>query len=69
MLESVVSAIFAMLGLYLLSGLVFGLLFIFRGIDRVDEGAKGAGWGFRIIVLPGVVALWPVLLAKWRKTS
>ena len=53
------------LGLYLLAGLLFGLAFVVRGIERVDRGAAGATLGFRLIVLPGVVALWPLLLRRW----
>lgn len=46
-------------------GLVFAVLFVTMGIERVDPLAKGSGIGFRLIVLPGVAALWPLLLARW----
>ena len=52
-------------GLYLLAGLLFGVAFVVRGIERADRGAAGATVGFRLIVLPGVVALWPLLLRRW----
>ena len=50
--------------IYLSLGLVFSIAFVFKGVDKIDEGAKNAGWGFRIIILPGVVILWPVMLRK-----
>ena len=34
------------------------------GVGRVDEAARGA-WLFRLIVLPGCVLLWPLVLRRW----
>ena len=53
------------LGVYAAAGLVFAIAFVLRGVERIDPAAKGASWGFRLIVLPGVVALWPLLLRRW----
>lgn len=53
------------LGAYAALGLLFAVAFLARGIGRVDPGARGSGWGFRLIVLPGVVAFWPLLLRRW----
>ncbi len=50
---------------YIACGLAFSLFFVWRGAGRVDPAARSAGWGFRLIVLPGVAALWPVLLRRW----
>lgn len=54
-------------GAYAGAGLLFALLFLFvlRGVDRIDPSAREATWGFRLIVLPGVAALWPLLLRRW----
>ena len=52
-------------GLYLLCGFSFGVFFVTRGFPRVDRAAAGATVGFRLIVLPGVIALWPLLLRRW----
>ena len=51
---------------YIACGLAFAPFFAWRGADRIDPAAKTAGLGFRLIILPGVVALWPVLLLRWR---
>jgi len=50
---------------YAAGGVVFGVLFLARGVDRLDPVARGAGVGFRLIILPGVAAFWPLLLARW----
>jgi hypothetical protein len=64
-MEAVAELMVAVLTGYMAFGLAFGLLFVAVGIHRVDAQAKGAGAGFRLIVLPGVVAMWPLLLARW----
>ena len=52
-------------GTYLALGLLFSVPFLAAGLGRIDPSARGAPWGFRLIVLPGVVALWPLLLRRW----
>ncbi len=50
---------------YIACGLAFAPFFVWRGIGRIDPAARSAGLGFRLIILPGVAALWPVLLPRW----
>lgn len=50
---------------YVLCGLAVGVPFVVRGVDRVDEAARGASLGFRLLILPGTVALWPLMVTKW----
>jgi hypothetical protein len=52
---------------YVLCGLAVGAPFVLRGVDRVDEAARGAPLGFRLLILPGSVGLWPLMLTKWIK--
>lgn len=52
---------------YLLSGLVFALAFAIKGVTVIDEGAEGTKPGFRLIIIPGAIIFWPVLLIKWVK--
>lgn len=56
-------------GAYAGLGLIFAVAFHTMGLKRLDHGADGAGWGFRLIITPGVVALWPVLLVLWLKRN
>jgi hypothetical protein len=50
---------------YGILGIWFAIMFVTKGIGRVDLVAKGSKAGFRLIVFPGVAALWPLLLARW----
>ncbi len=50
-------------------GAVFGVAFILRGVDVVDPMARGAGWGFRVLILPGSTLFWPLLLVRWAAGS
>ena len=57
--------VLALAGSYAAFGLLFAGVFMTAGISRVDPLSKGSGIGFRLIILPGVAALWPVLLTRW----
>lgn len=53
--------------IYLLIGVVFVIPFLLRGLTKVDETAHGGTIGFKIIIIPGVIVFWPLLLKKWMK--
>lgn len=57
--------VWACVGAYGLAGFVFAIAFVLRGAARVDHAAESSPWSFRIVILPGAVALWPLLLVKW----
>ena len=50
---------------YAALGVVFALVFVFRGVQKLDVVAHGAGIGFRLLILPGVAAVWPLFLNRW----
>ena len=50
---------------YAAFGLLFAIAFAWVGVERVDSQARGAGVGFRLLILPGVAAFWPLLLRRW----
>jgi hypothetical protein len=52
------------LGVYVALGAVFALWFVGRGVARVDHEAAGGSFGFRVLIFPGSVALWPLLLVR-----
>ncbi len=58
------SALVSAISLYLGLGLGFGLLFVFALAGRIDHAAKGMPVQARLIILPGVMLLWPLMLAK-----
>ncbi|MFN0124289.1 MAG: hypothetical protein ACKV2V_27635 [Blastocatellia bacterium] len=45
-------------------GFLFALWFALAGVTRLDAAAAGTGAGFRLLLLPGAIALWPLL--AWR---
>lgn len=57
------------LGFYVMIGLVIGLAFVCRGVNRVDPAAADSPFIFRVVILPGCVGLWPVVLWKWKNTT
>ena len=65
MIERLVAALVTALEVYLGIGLLFALLFVIWGVGRIDPQARGGTWGFRLLILPGTVALWPLLARRW----
>ncbi len=49
---------------YAALGLVTAVAFLAFGLARVDPGARGA-YGFRPLLLPGLILLWPLVLVRW----
>jgi len=50
---------------YAVLGTLFAVAFVARGTTTIDPVAGGSTLGFKLIVLPGVAALWPLLLNQW----
>ncbi len=59
--------VFAFYG-YLIIGLLFGLWFVFKGVQKVDGGMKDVKWILRLMILPGTMVLWPVMFRKYIKS-
>lgn len=57
------------LEIYVLLGFLFALLFVTLGVQRVDTQTRNAPFGFRAIIFPGVIALWPLFLRRWYQGS
>ena len=51
-------------GLYAGAGLLSALWIVFRGLHRLDPVAEHGTWGFRLLILPGLIALWPLMLVR-----
>ena len=45
-------------------GALVAVVFLFWGIDRIDEDARGA-YVFRVLLIPGVLLIWPLVLWRW----
>jgi hypothetical protein len=50
---------------YTLLGAIFAIAFVTVGVMRLDPDSRGSGVGFRLLIFPGVVAFWPILLRRW----
>ncbi len=55
---------FRISGGYVLLGLLFAVYFVWKGVSKLDPTAQGAPIGFRMLIAPAAVALWPWLLKK-----
>jgi len=56
--------------LYLAIGLVFALVLLLGGgLAKLDPVARSSSWGFRFLILPGVLALWPCLFLLLRRRA
>ncbi len=61
-----IAAIFLiLLGAYMACGLVFAIPFALVGVKKIDPHAAHGSWGFRLLVIPGTMAFWPLLLRRW----
>ena len=56
-------------GLYWKIGLLPAVAFVLVGAGRIDAGARAGSIGFRLIILPCAVLLWPLVTWKWMASS
>jgi len=63
------SMVLVAMAVYGAIGLVVGAAFVVWGVGRVDPAARGSGWGFRAVILPGAAALWPLVARKWIRAA
>jgi len=54
----------AIMGGYLAIGALVGLVTVTFGAARFDPSARGMPVQARLVILPGAMLLWPVLLAR-----
>jgi hypothetical protein len=53
------------LEIYAALGIAFALIFVMRGIVRVDPRVAESPKRLRLLIFPGVVALWPLVARRW----
>jgi hypothetical protein len=54
---------------YAAAGALFAGPFVFRGLERIDPLGAGSPWSFRLLIVPGTIAFWPLLLLRWAAGS
>jgi hypothetical protein len=69
MIVTIAIALLIIMAVFIVCGVIFTFFFIARGLEKIDEEAAASTWGFRIIIIPGCILLWPVLLKKWIKAA
>ena len=62
---AIATVIVKVVGCYLAAGVLFALPFVLWGAGRIDPAAREVTPGFRLLIFPGSVALWPLLLKRW----
>ena len=55
----------AIVELYALTGVAFAVLFLPLGLPRLDHRVAGSPTSLRLLILPGVAALWPLFAWRW----
>ncbi len=61
----IASSILLVVAGYFAIGVVCAALFIVRGISQIDPAAHAATWSFRILIMPGAAAMWPLVMTHW----
>ena len=49
----------------LVIGFVFSIPFALVGAGKIDSHAAQGTWGFRVLIVPGTILLWPLLARRW----
>ncbi|WP_299674207.1 hypothetical protein [uncultured Dokdonia sp.] len=68
-MDIIVQIIPTIILIYLAIGLVFGIYFFIRGAAQLDELIKDSKWTVRLLLVPGAIGLWPLLLSRLLKPS
>jgi len=66
MFETLAKAFVYTLETYACLGLIFAVPFVWLGVQRLDSAARGSGIAFRLLIFPGVAALWPMFVFRLR---
>ena len=52
---------------YFAAGILFAIPFMLVGVRKIDPHAAHGSWGFRVLIIPGTIFLWPLLARRWMK--
>ena len=50
--------------IYVGVGAAFAVVFLWQWVGLLDSAAEHGTWGFRVLVFPGVAALWPLFVVR-----
>ena len=64
-MNAIITVLLIVSGIYLACGFVFTIPFVLAGAKRIDPHAAHGSWGFRLLIVPGTIFLWPLLARRW----
>ena len=64
-MQDLASPIVVVVSVYATLGAIFAVAFVLLGTSRIDPAAKQGSVGFKLLILPGCLALWPLLAKRW----
>ena len=64
---TIIAVLLVSAGIYLACGLLFAIPFVLAGVNRIDPHAAHGSWGFRLLIIPGTMFLWPLLARRWAR--
>jgi len=62
-MDTIAMILFGALVVYLAVGLLTAIAFVASGVTRVQPAPVTIG--ARILLIPGAVALWPLIMSRW----
>lgn len=65
MAVGIIAAIFV----YGALGVFVAVPMVLRGVNRLDPAAADGTLGFRLLAIPGIMVLWPLVLFRWVKAG
>jgi len=68
-MEEFITGFTGFLGIYFILGVLFGIYFFEKGAARMDPLIAESKWTVRLLLLPGSIGLWPILLGKLLKNK
>ena len=68
-METVIEWMLSLLGIYLAIGVLFAIPFAFLGARKIDPSAEEGTWGFKLLIIPGSMVFWPLLMTRWARKA
>jgi hypothetical protein len=63
--EQIVRTLLGIGQVYLVLGALFALAFVTVLGPRLDPAVRTSSLGFRLVILPSLTLLWPLLFSRW----
>ena len=63
-MSEVISVLIDAFFIYLTIGVVFTIWFLLKGAVELDEGVEHTPWHFKLLLVPGSILLWVILVYK-----